>query len=180
MGGNPLSHTSETNINYKGFINIFIYMLDMEYSIEKDFEPQSSIHGNIEISFNTKISELDPYEPITDQLDNFVLAIGKTGRANRLTVKGDEVKVQDLTDLAESIQDIADELNKLHRLKEREKEELDEELVQLKLLIPDDGIEIEELVEYSDKNESELKEDLEELMATGEIFKPEKGVVQSI
>ena len=155
----------------------------MEYTIEDDFEPLSSIHGNIEISFNSKISELDPYEPVKEQLDEFVIALGKTGRANRLTVKVEEVNSDDLKNLSEDIAKIANEIERIERLIKStdESEPLSDQAKTVLDNIPKtDEIKVDELFEKTKVKNDDILNGLDELSAKGKIYSPNKDVVHRI
>lgn len=153
--------------------------------MDEDFEPISSIHGNIEVSFNSKIKQLDPYEKVEDQLDEFVIAIGKTGRANRLTVKADELESEDLENLSEQISRIAEEIEKLEELRDYYKDGVDQELSDdakevLEQIPEDEPITIDNLVESCELQKNRLYPVLEELKTKGEVFEPSEDEVQSI
>lgn len=158
-----------------------------EYTISDDFEPISEIHGNIEVSFNSKIKELDQYEPIEEQLDEFIIAIGKTGRSNRLTVKCSETSSEELMMLSETISLIAAKLQELEKLSPENNldNQIDKEtrnrMKKIKEQIPENkGERIDKVIEDSGVEKQKAEEIIHKLKLEGELFVPEDGKVQMI
>lgn len=164
-----------------------------------DFQPVSEIAGNIEITFNSKNKDFDPYEPAKDQL---VLTIGKTGRANRLTFE--ELEAEEVLQAAEHLKEIGQELEDLEEeIQELENEEFDindiesgvssearNRIETIKQVLPGPGddndiIEASTAIEKAteeaeDLDEEKAEEIIENLKRDGELFEPKEDYLQRI
>lgn len=159
---------------------------------EEPIEPISEICGNIEITFNTKNKELDDYEPILEQL---VMTVGKTGRANRLTFGN--LDSESLYDVALTIDRIASQIEQIEKeLEPDPDEEFDIEMMESgtedenknRIKIVKDAIDHFESEEdptvlirdvknkVSDQMEEDKVDDiLHRLKRDGELFEPNGG-----
>lgn len=158
-----------------------------------DFQPVSEIAGNIEITFNSKSKDFDPYEPVKNQL---VLTIGKTGRANRLTFE--ELEAEEVLQAAEHLKQIGQELEKLEEeiqdLEEKTDFSLDRiesgvnnRVKEFKETLPETGetVETSEAVEKAvseveDLDKEEVETMIENLKRDGELFEPKENHLQRI
>lgn len=170
---------------YKNNLSAYTYM---EW-IDDTFEAQSTISGNIEITFNSKNLDFDEYEPIQEQL---VLTIGKSGRANRLTFE--ELKAKNLREAGETLLEIAEQLQVLEDFMEEAMtdefdidriESLDSEqknrIQAVKDYINDhenEEVEIEELKESLDIEKEKVAEIIEKLKREGDLFEPKQEFIQ--
>jgi len=154
-------------------------------------QPISKISGNIEITFNTKGKNLDPYEPWMDQI---VLTIGKSGRANRLTFN--DLDSDSIYGAAETLKEIADQVKDIEdMLEEAENQEFDIddiEKIESGLSYPEKVIKktlnaIKELEKEKKKsifsvetiakqleehNKEEVEAAVDDLKKQGEVFQP--------
>ena len=156
---------------------------------EKIIQPISEINGNIEITFNKKNRNLDPYEPILEQ---FVLTLGKTGRANRLTFN--QLDSKSIYQAAESLTDIAKQLEQLEQKRDEDlneddfslddlRTEVGEAVDDIKSLLNEKGATKTELIfsELGNEHDREnLEEGIQKLKRNGSLFEPEENVVQRI
>jgi len=161
----------------------------MEVEDELDF--LAEVHGNIEISFNKTSSDLDPYEPVSEQV---VLAIGKTGRANRLTINGENLKASQLNNLANTLVNIAEQMSKIEGYEELDMEDVEENhtvteeivLKEIKLAqeqSKDSQVEIQslkEIVALPAEEDQTYEEAISSLKRRGELFEPQKGHIRHI
>lgn len=159
--------------------------------VEDELDFLAEVHGNIEISFNKTSSELDPYEAVSKQV---VLAIGKTGRANRLTINGENLKASQLKELANTLEDISEQMSKIEGYEELEMEDIEENLTDTEELVlteiktaqqqsEDGDVEIDslkELVELRADEDQTFKEAVSSLKRRGELFEPREGYIQYI
>lgn len=153
-----------------------------------DIQPISEIAGNIEITFNTKNKELDQYEPVLDQL---VMTLGKTGRANRLTF--DNLDSDSLYQTAQVIEKVAEQIEKIE-IAEKEAQEEDFSVEDIGVLGQEEIFDtIKELENesndgYAEVNkvieEADVKSDAESLIETlkrnGDLFEPKEGCIQRL
>lgn len=162
----------------------------MRDNMDNEIKPVSEIAGNIEVTFNSKNKEIDYFEPILEQL---VLTIGKTGRANRLTFEN--LDSESVYEVVETLEDIADQLAEIEEDAKIDEEEFDISNIERieptpakdgvkEFLDKEESMKIDELgnkvIDEKDVSKEEFEKAIEELKRDGELFNPEPGKVQRI
>ena len=153
----------------------------------EEFEPTSEVSGNIEITFNSKNKEFDPYEEIKNQL---ILTIGKTGRANRLTFENPES--EELIKAAKVLKELGESLEDLEKEVADDEEDFDVDMIESGVLgeqeskvlqqIPKDNTGIKEKKVFSnvDMEASDFKDVVRNLKRDGELYEPEDNKLAKI
>jgi len=159
-----------------------------------EFEPVSELAGNIEIVLNQKLPQLDPYEPVSEQV---VFSIGKTGRSGR--IKYDSITSNEVQELIDALELAKESLETIEEYEKKQAEEagglkidrmetgnsenlsktdidvLEELIVAEAYLEP---IDKEEFIQNQDLEEEEVKAAFNNLMNNGKLFYPKKGKVK--
>lgn len=144
-----------------------------------DFDPISVISGNLELTLN--LTEYDEYEP---PMNNLVLAVGKTGRANRITFKSiSSEEIQEIIDSLEEAKNQVEELEELGNIDVDEKVETElsqsEQTILQYIKEQKGGVSEDEINQhFEDKFEEHdtvVSNSLEALKAIGEIYNGGNG-----